>query len=441
MSKSNIIFKKKRMDPLYIINKTIREMKKIDSMIMKNRHRQEEKNEMNEDMKTNIEEKRTTRYFPNVLLLEDSIFNRSTILQSNKNNEVKAPTENNIIPNVWELVDIIKKEEESEKLPDIESNKNICKNCDANDSLMEDPTAGVVVCKECGVINEELLDVGPEWRQYNNDDNRNEGVNRCGCPSNFFFPKFSQGTIISGIKNNRLKIKQKWGSIIYKERRLNTIFEYISDICGRNKIPRIISDSAKIMYKRISDCKHKTGENIGKHVIIRGINLISVVAACVFKACEMNKTPRTVREIAYLFDADEKKITKGIKTFEKIMTECDDGMILENSHVCLPEDYVRRHCPKLKISEPDTELAVNIAYNCCRMKLASDHNTQSIAAGAILAMIQYRNLNVDKKNISEQFGTSDVTISKIYNKLKNYIDILIDNEITDHMIKRFGLSE
>src|ERR1700733_5190711 len=359
MSKSNIIFKKKRMDPLYIINKTIREMKKIDSMIMKNRHRQEEKNEMNEDMNTNIiliefdedlfdkdfvkiniEEKRTTRYFPNVLLLEDSIFNRSTILQSNK---------------------------------------NICKNCDANDSLMEDPTAGVVVCKECGVINEELLDVGPEWRQYNNDDNRNEGVNRCGCPSNFFFPKSSQGTIISGIKNNRLKIKQKWGSIIYKERRLNTIFEYISDICGRNKIPRIISDSAKIMYKRISDCKHKTGENIGKHVIIRGINLISVVAACVFKACEMNKTPRTVREIAYLFDADEKKITKGIKTFEKIMTECDDGMILENSHVCLPEDYVRRHCPKLKISEPDTELAVNIAYNCCRMKLASDHNTQSIA--------------------------------------------------------------
>ena len=97
----------------------------------------------------------------------------------------------------------------------------ICKGCDAIGSLIEDEHSSVLVCKKCGIVNEELLDHGPEWRQYNNDDNRGDTVGRCGCPSNFFFPKSTQGTIMSGSSNSRLKRKQTWNSTVYKERTLN----------------------------------------------------------------------------------------------------------------------------------------------------------------------------------------------------------------------------
>jgi len=227
--------------------------------------------------------------------------------------------------------------------------------------------------------------------------------------------------------------------MVYKERSLNQVFEYISEVCSNNNIPKIIVDSAKILYKKISDCKHKYGSNVGKQIIIRGENRVSIIAACVFKACEMNKNPRSVKEIAKYFDLDEKKVTRGNKQFEKIIKNTDDNILqVDNLGTSTAEDYIRRHCPK--INKENTETAVRISNNCCRMKLASDHNPQSIAAGSILVMVNYCDLNIDKKDIAKLFGTSDVTISKIYNKIVKYVEALVDDDATDYLIEKFKIN-
>lgn len=321
-----------------------------------------------------------------------------------------------------------------------EGKNNKCKGCKSVGTMVEDQQAGVIVCSDCGMINEELLDHGPEWRQYNNDDSRGEGVNRCGCPSNYFFPKASQGTIMAGTSNNRLKRKQKWNSMVYKERSLTQVFELISTYCSKNNIPKIIIDSAKILYKNLSDCKHKSGTSAGRQIIIRGINRASIIAACVFKACEMNKSPRSIKEIAVIFELGDKKVTKGIKEFNRIMKNADNNLVLMQCDSNIAEDYIRRHCPKLKINKADTNLAVTIALNCCKMKLASDHNPQSIAAGAILLMKEYNRLNLEKKEIAALFGTTIVTISKIYKKIYQYVDALVDNDTTNFLIKKFKIN-
>ncbi len=393
--------------------------------------------------------------FPNALLLDESIFckNEKT---TTKIPEQKQEINNEKDENIWDMLNRIRKENESESLDNLttesdsydntESDKKIetklCTGCKG--VLIEDQQASAMVCSECGMINEELLDHGPEWRQYNNDDNRGEGVNRCGCPSNFFFPKSSQGTIMAGSSNSRLKRKQKWNSMVYKERSLNQVFELISQICSKNNIPKIIVDDAKIFYKNLSDCKHKNGANVGKQIIIRGDNRISIIAACIFKACEKNKNPRNTKEIAEFFGLDEKKVTKGNKQFDKIMKNADDrSLMVENlirDNDDTAEDWIRRHCPKLKISKENTNIAVKIAQNCCKMKLASDHNPQSIAAGSILVTVEYCGLNIDKKYIAKLFKTSDVTISKIYNKIAPFTQALVDDAATEHLIKKFKIN-
>ena len=387
--------------------------------------------------------------FPNVLLLEESAYKKEA--ESAKISD-KKPEENESDkqPDIWEIIDqlnngseeldILTTDAASEDEETCSQNR-ICVGCNSKGTFIEDIQANAMVCSECGMINEELLDHGPEWRQYNNDDNRGEGVNRCGCPSNFFFPKSSQGTIMAGSSNSRLKRKQKWNSMVYKERSLNQVFENISNICSKNNFPKIIVDTAKILYKKLSDCKHKSGVNSGKQIIIRGENRISIIAACVFKACEMNKNPRSIKEISKIFKLDEKKVTKGNKQFDKIMKNADDSMImLEEIGLDTADDYIRRHCPKLKINKKDTDTAVKIAQNCCKMKLASDHNPQSVAAGAILLMVYYSNLKVEKKDIANLFGTSDVTIGKIYNKIAPYTEALVDDAATEHLIKKFKIN-
>jgi transcription initiation factor TFIIB len=382
--------------------------------------------------------------FPNALLLEESIFSKPKN-KTDTTKEKSTPKPNPKVmkqDDIWDILDQIKKDNHSETIDDIvsETDAIVCKDCGST-NLTEDQNTSVIVCSDCGMINEEILDHGPEWRQYNNDDNRGEGVNRCGCPSNFFFPKSSQGTIMTGSTSNRLKRKQKWNSMVYKERSLNYVFEGISAVCAKNGLPKIITDTAKILYKNLSDCKHKTGPNAGKQIIIRGDNRLSIIAACVYRACEQNKMPRSVKEIARFFNLDEKKVTKGNKQYVKILKNAEDQAMvtaqLDNNSSA--EDFIKRHWSK-RIPKEAMDLAVTIANNCCRMKLASDHNPQSIAAGAMLLMVEYSNLNIDKKSIAKLLETTDVTIGKIYHKIAPYADALVDNEATDYLIEKFKIN-
>ena len=368
--------------------------------------------------------------FPNSYLLED--------LSTNKNPPPLKPTVCTKPEDIWDILNQIEKENGSESLETPSASCRICKGCNSSNSVVEDQH-GSIVCSTCGVVNGELLDHGPERRQYNNDDTRSGGIDRFGSPSNFFFPKLSQGTIMAGYSSSRLKRKQKWNSMVYKERSLNLVFEYINQVCTRNNFLRIIVDTAQSLYKRISDCKHKAGPNTGKQIIIRGENRISIIASCVFKSCELHKSPKSVREIAEIFDLDPKKVTKGNRQYDKIIKNSDDvGFCQMDSDVAA--DYIRNHCFRLKISRDNADMATRVAQNCCKMKLASDHNPQSVAAGAILLVVQYHNLNVEKKDIASLFSTSEVTITKIYNKIAPLVEGLVDDAATEHLIKKFKIN-
>ena len=230
--------------------------------------------------------------FPNGLLIESSMINKS---RKNKPIERKnEPQENDNDNDVWNILNKMKREHESESLENLTETDDIdevdkfskCTSCNKVGTLIEDCHDGVVVCLNCGMVNNKLVDYGAEWRSYNNDDNRGEGMNRCGCPTNFFFPKSSQGTIVVGTRNSRLRRKQTWIGTVYKERSLSQVFNYITKICVKNNISKIIIDTAKTLYQKISNCKYKGGKNDGKQIIIRGDNRKSVIANCVHKACE-----------------------------------------------------------------------------------------------------------------------------------------------------------
>lgn len=388
--------------------------------------------------------------FPNALMIENTLFNKegslfenssptynSDIISTHRNDTDKKPNTN--IEDVWDILNQLKNSSEENNSPKHIS-KNICTSCGAKDSLFEDIYKSVITCLTCGMVNDERLDHAPEWRQYNNDDNRAEVNNRCGGPSNYFFPHSSQGTIIAGYANNRIIKKQKWNGMVYKERKLIKDFDEITQICLSAGISKSIIDTAKIIYNQICDCKHLTGKHIGDSIITRGVNRTSVMAICVKKACETNKEPRNNEEISTMFGICQTSLTKGNNKFDEISKNCNDSYVFDQIHASTPEDYIRCYCKKLNISKIDTELAVKISNNCSKMKLATDHNAQSIAAGSILTMIEHTNLDINKKDLAKLSKISDITISKIYIKLIPYIDVLIDDDLTNHIIIKFRIN-
>lgn len=307
-----------------------------------------------------------------------------------------------------------------------------CPQCNSS-NIMKDVSQGILVCTNttCGIVIDSILDNNPEWRHYD-DDNKDSG--RCSMPINQLLPISSVGTTISGNFRNKLKVLQLWsGAMPYRERSLNNVFKKIHEKCIEGKIIKCIEDDAKIMYKNISECKHYKGKGKDKFIIIRGKNRESLIAACVFFACRKNIKTRTPKEIADLFNLKYTEITKGCKNFLKLMKIKNIELINNSSH---PEQFVPRFCNKLQLNKLYTDQAIQIATNIRKLNIASVHTPFSTATCSILLMADINDLRtINKKKLASIFGVSEVTISKTYIKIEKFRKALIDDKLTDKMVK------
>jgi len=311
-------------------------------------------------------------------------------------------------------------------------NKNKCKYCKSI-KLTIDNTKGHTVCMDCATINSDFIE---EYIDYYNNDTSNSAY--YGNPSSFFFPKTSLGTKIVSGKYNKLSLIQKQGQVPYKEKSLMEALEKIQKECNENNITQTIIDSAKILYKKISETTHSKGKRIGKNIIMRCINRRSMIAACLFHACKNQNETRSPKEIADIYDLDIKNVNRGCRKFY------DNIGNIGNNHFHLiksskPIDFINRFCNKIEIADEYLEHIRNIAINIEKIGIPLTHEPPSIAAGCILLIVEFHKLNITKKQISSIFGLSDVTISKTYRKLIIWYKILINNNIVDLIIQRLKL--
>lgn len=314
-----------------------------------------------------------------------------------------------------------------DKIEVIKKKKIFCDACN-NDNIIEATAQGILVCRDCGQVIANLMDSGAEWSQFNDDVKKD--LNRCSHPISQLLPQSSAATTIAGGYSSRIKTLHGWSAMPYKERSLNEVFKIIQQKCHEGKILKCIEDDAKIMYKNINECKHPSGKNKGKAIIIRGKNRMSVIAGCILNACKKKDKTRSPKEIAELFGLKYTEITKGCKIFQKLAKL---KKIELNLHFTKPEHFITRFCEELKIKSDYTQQAIQIANNVQKLQLASVHTPLSLATGAIYLMIQLNNLAILKKTIAEKFNVSQVTIAKAFKKLEPFINILTNDKICDKL--------
>jgi hypothetical protein len=309
---------------------------------------------------------------------------------------------------------------------EIETIHQICISC-KSDKLIIDNTKGYLVCQDCAVINEEFLDKNIEF------SNEQNGTSRYGCPSNYFFPKSALGTKINAKGYNRVAILQRQGQMPYREKSLLEVLERIQSKCKKYIITQSIIDSAKILYKKVSDCKHTKGKRKGKNMIMRCINRRSMIAACVFYACKLQKEPRSPKEIADIYDLEIKHVNRGCRKF---IDYIDLSTIFYEIKSSQSSDFIERFAKKLNIDKQYISAAKDISLNIHKLGLASTHEPPSVAAGCILLVANMYHVDINKKQISDIFGISDVTISKTYRKIYPYHKIIMNNKVTELILEK-----
>lgn len=305
---------------------------------------------------------------------------------------------------------------------------NKCISCDS-DNIVIDDSQGCNVCMNCGVINAVYLNKNPSFNKEN-DDKPNSSY---GCPTNFFFPKSALGTKIKCRGYNRISALQRQGQMPYKEKSLMEELFKIQDKCKQYSITQNIIDTAKILYKKVNDSKHTKGNRKGKNRIMRCINRKSMIAACVFYACKLMNEPRSPKEIADIYSLEIKHVNKG---YRKFMDFINIDELYHNFTSSKSTDFIKRFADKLDMDSKYIKIATEISNNINKLDLASTHEPPSVAAGCLLLVVNMYNLSINKKQISDVFGISDVTISKTYRRIWPFHKIITNNEITDLILDK-----
>jgi len=308
---------------------------------------------------------------------------------------------------------------------------NDCPEC-GNIHIIEDTTQGILLCKECGTVIDKITDYNPEWKQFDDSDNKNA---RCGLATNPLLPNTTMVTTIGCYYKNKMKMINDWQATTYKERSIACDFQKINDICVKANIPKCVIDDAKIFYKRVSECKHVCGKREGKNIITRGKNRICISASCVYIACVKNGTTYTTKEIAKMYGIEEhSEINKSSRYLRKMLK-----INKKDNVISKPTQFIKRFCVALKIKNCYIIDATRIASNIEKLNLASEHNPISLAAASIFMMADMKGMKyITKRKLERTFGITDVTINKTYKKISKYKDILINDEKTNEIAKKIN---
>ena len=296
---------------------------------------------------------------------------------------------------------------------EITKKENVCPEC-GNKDFDYDQSKAEIICRKCGLIIEEnLIDNGPEWRAYNSE--QSNARSRVGPKSTDMLHDKGLNTDIDW-RNDKISQKnvhqwyrlRKWhkrnrvhGA---RERSLAFALNDLSTKSSNLNLPKDVRGSAAFIYKKAFENK-----------LIRGRTIECVVSASIYIACRVFNIPRTLEEISEVSCSNRKEIGR---TYRHIARKLN--IKLEPTS---PIDYVPRFTSELKLSEKIQVKAIEIINQSKEKGLTIGKGPNGVAAAAIYLSSLLLGERKTQRDIAEVAGVSEVTVRSRYKELSEYLNV------------------
>jgi len=168
-----------------------------------------------------------------------------------------------------------------------------------------------------------------------------------------------------------------------------------------NGISACILEEAKALYKRISENK-----------LSRGENRRALIACSIYTACKLNGVPRSIREIALMFQVETAAMTKACKQFQDLLKT--------NIMSSRQEDFLLRFGSKLDLGNDTVMLCQHVIRAAQDMCIVTESTPPSLVASVIALCCELRKISVSRKHIADVCQISQVTIAKCHKRLSEH---------------------
>jgi transcription initiation factor TFIIB len=283
-------------------------------------------------------------------------------------------------------------------------NKDRCPRCGGAD-FVSDYQNGEVVCSNCGlVIEEDQINMGPEWRAFTPHERNSR--QRTGLGMSYTLYDKGLSTVFKGDRDangnrlkdetrikmdrlrrydNRSKFDETW------RRNLSIAMAELDRMNAALHLPQSIKEQAAILYRKSL-----------KMDLIRGRSIDAFVAATIYAACRRNAVPRPLKEISKLSPREHGEIAR---TYRLLLKEMNLKMPIDG-----PMKFIPSIAAKLSLRRDTEQLAVEILRQARNRNGLSGKDPRGLAAAALyMACIRNDDKRI-QKDVAAAAGTTEVTL-------------------------------
>jgi transcription initiation factor TFIIB len=295
-----------------------------------------------------------------------------------------------------------------------------CPECSST-NLVHDYDTGETVCGDCGlVLNEQMMDKGPEWRAFTQEEKASRS--RVGVPTSYSVHDKGLSTAISQIDRDAFGRKlplrtrlqmwrlRKWQirSRVHSsiDRNLAQAMAELDRLSDKVYIPSPIKEKAAVIYRKALD-----------KGLVRGRSIAAIAAAALYAACRGTGTPRTLREVSEASLVEKKDVAR---CYRLLLRELDVQMPIAD-----PLTYVSKIAENTGISGRTQGLAIHILREAKKNRASAGKDPMGLAAAALYIACLQNNEKKTQKDIAEAAGVTEVTVRNRYKTLRKQLHLVI----------------
>nr|MDO8082236.1 transcription initiation factor IIB [Candidatus Freyarchaeota archaeon] len=313
---------------------------------------------------------------------------------------------------------------ELEKQKEREDNIFYCPECN-NGILIRDYERAELICKNCGlVIKDHLIDTGPEWRSFNQEQMRKRV--RVGGPTTSTMHDKGLLTVIDWRNKDiygkdltprkraqiyRLRMWQRRMRVSDpNERNLAFALSEINRMSSHLGLSQNTREETAIIYRKAMERR-----------LIRGRSIEGITAAALYAACRKCKIPLTLDDIAEISRVKKREIGR---SYRLIARELKIEIPPVN-----PMEYIPKFSSALNLTGSAQKKAMELMQKVCEKGLTSGRGPTSIAAAVVYISSILMNERRTQREVSETARVTEVTIRNRYKELIEKLKLEVDTQI------------
>lgn len=200
------------------------------------------------------------------------------------------------------------------------------------------------------------------------------------------------------------------------EKLLVQAFNEIQNMCDQISLPRIVSDSAKQLFKRQEDEK-----------ILRGKPLTAIIAACIYVACREQHVGRTFKEIAALSGVPKKVIAQCFTRLQQTFGSAAAAAISSGNALANPQiaggaifsassasGLVTRFCNHLGLPPAVQSATTEVVRKIDDLGILAGRSPLSVASACVYFTSHAFGMGKGVKEIGQVAGVSESTLRLCY---------------------------